>query len=181
MNRSMLRYLIPAVFFAALIAVFYFSLGRDKQTLPSPLIGKPAPIFELPTVEDPAEKFSNRTLAGQMYVVNIWGTWCIGCRQEHDALMQIAERNEVPIVGINWKDDLSLAQRWLRELGNPYVVNAFDAEGRIAIDWGAYGAPETFLVDPQGNVIHKHAGPLSVEIWSRDFLPLIRRAKGASS
>jgi cytochrome c biogenesis protein CcmG/thiol:disulfide interchange protein DsbE len=116
-----------------------------------------------------------------VYVVNIWGTWCIGCRQEHDALMQIAQRNEVPIVGLNWKDDLSLAQRWLRELGNPYVVNAFDAEGRAAIDWGAYGAPETFLVDPQGNVIHKHAGPLSVEIWSRDFLPLIRKAKGASS
>ena len=181
MKRGMLRFLIPAVFFGALITVFYFSLGRDKETLPSPLIGKPAPVFELPTVEDPAEKFSNRSFTGQMYLVNVWATWCVGCRQEHGALLEIASRNEVPIVGLNWKDELSLAQRWLRELGNPYVVNAFDAEGRVAIDFGVYGAPETFLIDAQGNVIHKHAGPLTAEIWSRDFLPLIRNAKGASS
>jgi cytochrome c biogenesis protein CcmG, thiol:disulfide interchange protein DsbE len=181
MKRGMLRYVIPAVFFAALLTVFYFSLGRDKQTLPSPLIGKPAPIFELPTVEDPAEKFSNRALAGQMYAVNVWGTWCVGCRQEHGALLEIARQNEIPIVGLNWNDELALAQRWLRELGNPYVVNAFDGEGRVAIDFGSYAAPETFLVDAQGNIIFKHAGPLSLEIWSRDFMPLIRNAKEASS
>ena len=134
----------------ALLAFFYFGLGRDKETLPSPLIGKPAPHFELPSVEDPARMVSTKDFEGRMYVLNIWGTWCVGCRQEHAVLLEIARRNAAPLIGLDWKDDLQLAQRWLRELGNPYAATAFDAEGRVAIDWGAYGAPETFLVDATG-------------------------------
>jgi cytochrome c biogenesis protein CcmG/thiol:disulfide interchange protein DsbE len=111
-------------------------------------------------------------------VLNVWGTWCVGCRQEHGALLEIAQRGEVPIVGINWKDDREQALRWLRELGNPYVVNGSDDEGRVAIDWGVYGAPETFLVDGTGKVIFKHIAPLTVEIWERDFVPRIRQAGG---
>jgi cytochrome c biogenesis protein CcmG, thiol:disulfide interchange protein DsbE len=176
----MLKYLIPAGLFAILIVFFFVGLGRDKETLPSPLIGKAAPVFDLPTVEDPAQRISNNAFAGRMYVVNVWATWCVGCRQEHEALMEIAGRNEVPIVGLNWKDQLDLAQQWLRELGNPYVVNAFDAEGRVAIDWGVYGAPETFLIDAQGKVIHKHVAPLTVEIWNRDFVPLLQNVKAGS-
>lgn len=177
----MWRFLIPAGVFAILIAFFFAGLGRDKETLPSPLIGKTAPQFELPNVEDPAQKIASRDFAGQMYVLNVWGSWCVGCRQEHEALLAIAERGEVPIVGLNWNDQLDLAQRWLRELGDPYVASAFDAEGRVAIDWGVYGAPETFLVDESGNVIFKHVGPITVETWERDFVPLIRAAKGSSS
>jgi cytochrome c biogenesis protein CcmG/thiol:disulfide interchange protein DsbE len=177
----MLRYLIPAGAFAILIGFFFLGLGRDKETLPSPLIGKPAPAFELPSVEDPTQKISSQDFAGRMYVINVWGSWCIGCRQEHDALMQIAQRGEVPIVGLNWNDELALAQRWLRELGNPYVGNAFDAEGRVAIDWGVYGAPETFLVDANGEIIFKHVSPLTIEIWERDFVPLIRASKGSGT
>lgn len=169
----MWRYLVPLGLFATLIGFFYFGLGRDKQTLPSPLIGKPAPVFELPRVDDPSQMISNQAFAGRPYVVNVWATWCVGCRQEHDALLEISRSSGVPMIGLNWKDERPLAQRWLRELGDPYVASAFDGEGRIAIDWGVYGAPETFLVDANGIVVHKHVAPLSVAIWERDFAPLI--------
>jgi cytochrome c biogenesis protein CcmG/thiol:disulfide interchange protein DsbE len=171
----MWRFIVPIGLFAALLAFFYIGLGRDKETLPSPLIGKPAPAFELPRVDDPAQKISSQELAGRMYVLNVWATWCAGCRQEHGALLEIAKRNVVPLVGLDWKDELPLAQRWLSELGNPYVTTAFDAEGRVAIDWGVYGAPETFLIDEHGIVVHKHIGPLSLEAWDRDFMPKIKQ------
>lgn len=175
----MWRYLVPIGLFAALVAFFYVGLGRDKETLPSPLIGKPAPHFELPSVETPSTMVSTRDFAGKMYVVNVWATWCVGCRQEHQALLQIARRREVPIIGLDWKDDMGQAQQWLSQLGDPYVATAFDAEGRVAIDWGVYGAPETFLVDEKGIVVHKHVAPLDMEIWERDFVPLIRKGGGA--
>lgn len=171
----MLRYLIPVGLLAALVAFFFVGLGRDKETLPSPLLGKPAPEFSLPRLDDPAQVVSNKDFAGQPYVLNVWATWCVGCRQEHDALLTIASRGEIPIVGLNWKDERDLAQQWLRELGNPYVVTAFDQEGRVAIDWGVYGAPETFLVDARGNVVHKHVAPLTVDIWEREFVPLLKQ------
>lgn len=174
----MLRYLIPAGLFVVLIGFFAVGLNRDKETIPSPLIGKPAPQFDLPTVEDPSRRVGSQDFTGKMYVLNVWATWCVGCRQEHEALLEIASRGELPLVGLNWKDDLDLAQRWLRELGNPYVASGFDAEGRVAIDWGVYGAPETFLIDSSGKVLFKHIAPITIEIWERDFVPLIRAAKG---
>jgi cytochrome c biogenesis protein CcmG, thiol:disulfide interchange protein DsbE len=171
----MWRFIVPVGLFAALLAFFYVGLGRDKETLPSPLIGKMAPAFELSRVEDTSQQVSTNEFAGRMYVLNVWATWCVGCRQEHGTLLEIARRNVVPIVGLDWKDELPLAQRWLSELGNPYVATAFDAEGRVAIDWGVYGAPETFLVDANGKVVHKHIGPLSIEAWDRDFMPKINQ------
>lgn len=171
----MWRYLIPAALFGALVVFFSLGLDRDKQTLPSPLIGKPAPVFELPEVEDPSKMLSNADFAGRPYVLNVWGTWCVACRQEHSALMEISRRNEVPIIGLNWKDDRQLAIQWLQQLGNPYVGNAFDPEGRVAIDWGAYGAPETFLVDADGKVIYKYISPLTLEVWEREFVPRLRQ------
>jgi len=172
----MWRFLIPAGLFVALLAVFFVSLDRDKETLPSPLIGKPAPAFELPALGDPARKVASNQFAGKPYVLNVWGTWCVGCRQEHEVLLEIARRGQVPLVGLNWKDDGSAAQRWLQELGNPYAVVAADQEGRAAIDWGVYGAPETFLVDARGTVIFKHIAPMTLEIWERDFVPLLAKA-----
>jgi cytochrome c biogenesis protein CcmG/thiol:disulfide interchange protein DsbE len=172
----MWRYLIPAGLFAALVAFFFAGLGRDKETLPSPLIGKPAPAFELELLEDPSQRASNAPFAGRPYVLNVWATWCVGCRQEHGALLEIARRGEVPILGLNWKDDRERALQWLQQLGNPYVMNAFDGEGRVAIDWGVYGAPETFLIDGQGRVIHKRIAPITIEIWEREFLPLLRQS-----
>jgi len=172
----MLRYLIPGAVFLVLVGFFWVGLQRDPRVVPSPLIGKPAPQFELQSVEDPARRVSSEDFAGRVYVLNVWGTWCGGCREEHGALLAIERQGLVPIVGLNWKDDRDLARRWLNELGDPYVVNAFDEEGRVAIDWGVYGAPETFLVDANGVVLHKHLAPITIEIWERDFVPLIEAA-----
>jgi cytochrome c biogenesis protein CcmG/thiol:disulfide interchange protein DsbE len=176
----MTKYLLPVGLFAALVGFLYWGLGRDKETLPSPLIGKTAPIFELTRLEDPAKTFSNTELAGKPYVLNVWGTWCVGCRQEHQALLEIAHRGEVPIVGLNWNDDREQAMNWLQQLGNPYAVSAFDGEGRVAIDWGVYGAPETFLIGANGKVIKKHIAPMTVEIWEQEFVPLLPQASAVS-
>ncbi|WP_116811388.1 DsbE family thiol:disulfide interchange protein [Steroidobacter cummioxidans] len=176
----MLKYLLPVGLFAVLAGFLYFGLGRDKETLPSPLIGKVAPTFELTRLEDPAKTFSNAELAGQPYVLNVWGTWCIGCRQEHGALLEIARRTNLPIVGLNWNDDRQQALIWLEQLGNPYAVSAFDGEGRVAIDWGVYGAPETFLIGADGRVLKKHIAPITVQIWEQEFVPLLAQAKAAS-
>ena len=176
----MLKYLLPVGLFAVLVGFLYFGLGRDKQTLPSPLIGKSAPIFELTRLDDPAKTFSNSELAGKPYVLNIWGSWCVGCRQEHGALLEIARRGEVPIVGLNYNDEREAALNWLAQLGDPYVVSAFDGDGRVGIDWGVYGAPETFLVDANGKVLKKHVAPITVEIWEQEFVPLLPQAKAGS-
>jgi cytochrome c biogenesis protein CcmG/thiol:disulfide interchange protein DsbE len=173
----MLKYLVPIGLFAVLVGFLYYGLGRDKQTLPSPLIGKPAPLFELPRVDDPSRTFSNRELAGKPYLLNVWGTWCVECRHEHGALMEIARRGEVPLVGLDWNDDREQAVLWLQRLGDPYIVSAFDGDGRIAIDWGVYGAPETFLVGADGKVLKKQTGTMSVEIWEQEFVPLLKAAK----
>ena len=170
----MWRFLIPIGLFGALLAFFYVGIDRDKQTLPSPLIGKAAPQFQLPAVQDPSQNVSSRDFAGKPYVLNVWATWCVECRHEHKALLEIARRGEIPIVGLDWKDDRSQAQQWLQQLGNPYAVTAFDDEGRVAIDWCVYGAPETFLIDAEGKVLFKHISPMTLEVWERDFLPLLK-------
>jgi cytochrome c biogenesis protein CcmG, thiol:disulfide interchange protein DsbE len=182
-----LRFLLPVLVFGALVATFALMLRRtgegeyDPKLIRSPLLGKPAPAFALPQVEDPTKIVSSKDFAGRMYVLNVWGTWCVGCRQEHAALLAIAQQGLVPLVGLDTKDELADAQRWLSQLGNPYVATAFDADGRIGIDWGVYGAPETFLVDARGVVIHKHIGPLSLAAWQRQFVPLIEQGKRSAS
>lgn len=171
----MLRFIVPIGLFAALIAFFFAGLGRDKETLPSPLIGKPAPSFELQRL-DGQGTFSTQQMQGQAYVLNVWGSWCVGCKQEHAALMEISRRKEIPIVGLDWNDSNEAAIHWLQTLGNPYVVTAVDNEGRVAIDWGVYGAPETFLVSAQGVVVHKYVGPLDMQIWDQQFVPRLKEA-----
>jgi cytochrome c biogenesis protein CcmG/thiol:disulfide interchange protein DsbE len=170
----MWRFLIPGLVFAVLVGFFVIGLNRDPSYVPSPLIGKAAPAFSLTKVEDPTQQVSDRDFTGRKHLVNVWATWCAGCRQEHEFLLQVAKQNVVPIVGIDWKDELPLAQRWLSQLGNPYVATGFDVEGRVAIDYGVYGAPETFLVDEHGVVIYKHVGILTNEVWQTKLLPLIK-------
>lgn len=172
----MLKYLLPIGLFAVLAGFLYTGLWRDKATLPSPYIGKPAPVFELTRLDDPSKTFSNRELAGKPYLLNVWGTWCPGCRAEHGALMEIARRGEVLMIGLDWNDNREQALQWLQQLGNPYTVNAFDGDGRVAIDWGVYGAPETFLVGADGTVLKKHVSVMTVEIWEQEFLPLLQKA-----
>jgi cytochrome c biogenesis protein CcmG, thiol:disulfide interchange protein DsbE len=175
----MWKFLLPAVMFAALAALFIVGLSpqRDIHALPSPLIGKPAPQFTLTDVLDASHEVGNASLKGQVYVFNVWATWCAGCRQEHETLLAIAKQNVVPIVGLDWNDDRAKAISWLTQFGNPYSQAAFDNEGRVAIDWGVYGAPETFLVDAQGRVLFKHIAPLTMDIWQQEFLPRIAAAR----
>jgi cytochrome c biogenesis protein CcmG/thiol:disulfide interchange protein DsbE len=175
----MWKFLLPFAAFLALVVLFAFGLnpGRDIHALPSPLIGKPAPLFTLTDVLDSTRTVSNATVRGQVYVLNVWATWCVPCRQEQAALLAIAQQHQVPIIGLNWKDDRQRAQRWLTTLGNPYTETAFDDEGRTAIDWGVYGAPETFLVDGQGRVIYKFISPMTQEVWEHEFLPRIAAAR----
>ncbi len=178
------RYWLPVAAFLALGAVFAFTLTKigkgelDVRQIQSPLIGKPAPAFELTTVADQNAKIGSAELAGKPYLLNVWGTWCFACRDEHAALLAIAGEGAIPIIGLNWKDERPLAQQWLAQLGNPYSQVAFDPDGRVAIDWGVYGAPETFLVSAKGIVLEKHVGPMTAEVWKTKFVPLLSKAGG---
>jgi cytochrome c biogenesis protein CcmG/thiol:disulfide interchange protein DsbE len=170
------RSLLPVGLFGLLVAVFVIGLGKDPALVPSPLVGKPAPEFTLPRLDDPARTLSRKDLLGKTSLVNVWGTWCPGCRQEHETLLALARDGGIPIFGINWKDDQELARQWLKTLGNPYVAVGVDEEGRTAINWGVYGAPETFLIGPDGTVLYKHIAPLTLDVWRQQFLPRIAKA-----
>lgn len=171
----MLRYIVPIFLFGLLLAVLVRGLDpqRNVNELPSPFIGKPAPQFELPTLKNPDRTIGTQSFAGQTVLLNVWATWCVGCRQEHDFLLALKESGVIPIYGINWRDTRTEALNWLAQLGDPYVASADDRDGRVGINWGVYGAPETFLVAADGTVLYKHLGPLNAGIWERDFVPLI--------
>jgi cytochrome c biogenesis protein CcmG/thiol:disulfide interchange protein DsbE len=166
------RFIVPVVVFLVLAGVLYVGVRHspNKSTMVSALLGKPAPAFELPVIGDPSRKFSSRVLAGKPWVLNVWGTWCPECRVEHQALLDIARSNVVPLVGLNWRDDDEAAMQWLTQLGNPYTVVTADREGRTAIDFGVYGAPETFFIDANGIVQYRHVGAMTPEVWQREFL-----------
>ena len=175
----MTRYIVLIVVFLSMLGIFVVGLDRDPSELPSPLIDKPAPHFDLPRVRDPMSTVGNKDYAGQLVLVNIWATWCVGCRQEHDYLLKLARETDIPIYGLNWRDRRDDALTWLRELGDPYVASGFDEDGRVGIDWGVYGAPETFLISADGIVLYKHLSPLSEAVWQKEFQPRILAAKGS--
>ncbi len=176
MARS-LRYLAPLGIFALLVAFLFRGLSLDPKLVPSPLVGKPMPAFSLPRLDDPNATLSDADIKGQVSVLNIWATWCVSCRAEHEVLLQLAQTGQVAIYGLNYKDNRADARRWLQQLGNPYIANAFDEDGRVGIDWGVYGAPETFVIDRQGIIRHKHIGPLTTEVLREQLLPLIAELK----
>lgn len=168
-----LRFVAPAILFAGLVGFFIVGLQLKPGEIRSPLIGKPAPAFALESLADPTTKVSAADFAGRAWLLNVWATWCVGCRDEHQTLMAIARQNRLPMVGLNWRDDRALALRWLEQLGNPYVQVAYDPDGRTAIDWGVYGAPETFLIGADGKVLQKHIGSITPEAWEQNFVPLL--------
>lgn len=172
-----LRYLAPLAIFALLVAFLYRGLSLDPKLVPSPLVGKPVPAFTLTRLDNPAVNISDADFKGKVSLLNVWATWCVSCRQEHETLVQLARTGLVEIYGLNYKDNREDANRWLSQLGNPYVANAFDSDGRVGIDWGVYGAPETFIIDREGIIRHKHIGPLTDEIINDEILPLVAKLK----
>ena len=172
----MSRFLLPLAVFAALVLVLAVGIRRapEKAVIQSVLLGKPAPEFAAPVLGSPdGARFEARSMRGRWYLLNVWGTWCAECRNEHAALLQIKASGKAPIVGLDWKDQPQDALSWLQQLGNPYEIVAQDRDGRIAIDYGVYGAPETFLINPQGIIVYKHVGPMTDEIWAQKFLARI--------
>jgi len=147
-------------------------LKLDPTNVPSPLIGKPAPDFSAKTLD--GKTFGKQDLLGQVSLVNVWATWCPSCRAEHNILMRIANTGKVKIYGINWKDEPTKAKIWLQQLGDPYTLNADDQSGDIGIDFGVYGAPETYIIGPEGQIIFKHTGPITWSSWQEELLPKIK-------
>ena len=176
MGRS-LRFLAPLIIFVGLALLLVWGLGSDPHKVPSPLVGKPVPKFELPTLKDPSRTVTDQDLLGKVSLVNVWGSWCVSCRAEHGELMRIAQEDGFQIVGLNWKDETADAIGMLRRYGDPYAYSAYDYSGRAGIDWGVYGAPETFIVDRQGTIRYKQIGPITEQVWRETLRPLVETLK----
>lgn len=177
------RFLIPLVAFALLVVVLAIGIKQspDKDLIPSPLIGKLAPDFSLPSLTDPARRVSSAQLRGHWYLFNVWGTWCYACRDEQPMLLKIKQAGVIPVVGLDWKDDRYDALSYLKQAGDPYATIAVDHDGSEAIMWGVYGAPETFLVNPQGVVVYKFIGPITEQDWEQQILPRLSVGQTAST
>ena len=166
------RFLIPLLVFALLVVFFAVGLrhSREVGVLKSPLVGRAVPQWELPRLDDPAQKLGSQALKGQWYVLNVWGSWCPACRQEHPVLLQAHAGSSVRIIGLDWKDDDGDAHEWLTKLGNPYTDIVSDHDGGTAIDLGVAAAPETFLVNPEGVIVYKQVGEVTPQDWNTEFL-----------
>ncbi len=169
----MMRFILPLVIFLVLAAFLYVGLGLNPREVPSPLINKPAPTFNLPQLDDPAKKFSPEEMKGKVWLLNVWASWCVSCKEEHPILMSLARQNIVPIYGLDYKDKREDAEMWLRSGGNPYTVTAMDRDGRIGIDYGVYGVPETYVIDKEGVIRYKEIGPVTHENLREKILPLV--------
>jgi len=176
-----MRFALPLVLFAALVVILAIGLGLDPRRVPSPLIDKPAPEIGLPYLKSPQEILHKSDLAGRVVLLNVWASWCAGCRVEHPLLVELAKTKAVDIIGLNYKDERAAALRWLRDFGDPYQVNAYDEEGRVGLDLGVYGVPETFVIDAQGIIRHKHIGPITAKQLRETILPLIQQLQGPVS
>ena len=173
--------LLPLAGFAVVAAVLGVGLTLDPREVPSPLIGKPVPQFALTPVRGRTLGLATADLKGRVSLVNVFASWCVACREEHPLLMQIRRDNLVPIHGLSYKDQPADAARWLDEMGDPYTRTGADLNGRVAIDWGVYGVPETFVVDRDGRIAYKQIGPITASVWQERLLPLIRKLEESGS
>ena len=168
MNRLLL---LPLVLFIGLVAFLLVGLHRDPHEVPSPLINKPAPDFKLSQLREPNKTFSPQEMRGKVWILNFWGTWCVACREEHPLLLEYSKTGAVPIYGVDYKDERAAAMQMLAEEGNPYAITASDPDGRVSIDYGVYGAPESYLIDRNGVIRFKQIGPITEEVWQKEILP----------
>lgn len=176
----MWKYALPLIILVVLIGFFVRGLNMDPRVVPSPLINKPAPEFSMATLKDPAITLSDKDLRGKVWLLNVWATWCVACRDEHETLVQFSRTKQVPIYGLDYKDERSDALQWLTRHGDPYVESIFDKHGAVALDWGVYGAPETFLVDKTGTIRYKFIGPLTPDAIAKEIMPRVKKLRGES-
>ena len=174
----MKRFLIPLGLFILLVGFLAVGLRLNPREVPSPLVDKPAPPFTLPQLAEPQRMFSQKDMLGQVWMLNVWASWCVSCREEHPVLVELAKSKLVPVYGLNYKDQRDEAQAWLKQFGDPYVLSIVDREGRIGIDYGVYGVPETYVIDKQGVIRYKQIGPVTREVLDRRILPLVRKLQG---
>ncbi|GAO36514.1 thiol:disulfide interchange protein [Sulfuricella sp. T08] len=170
----MKRFLIPLGIFIVLVGFLGIGLKLDPREVPSPLIGKPAPDFKLGVLSDPAKQLSPADLRGKVWLFNVWASWCASCRQEHEVLLDLSKQGGVPIYGMDYKDQPGDAQAVLNRYGNPYVETVVDLDGRVGINYGVYGVPETYLIDKNGIIRYKHTGPVTRESLDKKILPLVK-------
>lgn len=168
------RFIWPLVGFFVLVGFLAIGLKLNPREVPSPLIGKPAPAFSAPLLAEPGKAVTREQLLGKPWVLNVWASWCAPCRDEHPYWVAFAPKSPVAIYGLNYKDQPAAAQKWLQQLGNPYTQSLVDADGRIGIDYGVYGVPETFVIDKQGVVRFKHIGPMTPEVLRDKIEPLLK-------
>ena len=187
------RFLWPLIGFVVLVVLLAVGLNLNPRDVPSPLVGKPAPLFSLPKIDSPEQNFSPKDMLGKVWLLNVWSSWCVSCRQEHPVLVDMAKSKSVTLVGLNYKEvrgdgeidmekitadtekkmAIERANGWLRKHGNPYLLSVLDLDGRVGIDYGVYGVPETYIIDTTGVIRMKHTGPISPDIFSGKILPLV--------
>lgn len=176
----MLKFIIPLILFIVMTVFLALGLGLNPRHIPSPLIDKPAPKFSLPILATAEKTLTNADMAGKVWLLNIWASWCASCRAEHPVLNELAAKQLVAIVGLNYKDEPWAAKQWLSQLGNPYQVSIMDREGRTGIDYGVYGVPETFVIDKKGWVRYKHTGAITWNDVQHVLLPMIKQLNAES-
>ncbi len=174
----MKRWLWPLGIFMVLVVFLGVGLTLNPREVPSPLIGKAAPPFQLPQLHDPEKTFSQKDVAGKVWLLNVWASWCAPCREEHPIWVDLAKNNVVPIYGLNYKDKRTDSIAWLQRYGDPYVLSVSDSQGRIGIDYGVYGVPETYVIDKQGVIRYKKIGPVTPAVLKEKILPLIAKLNG---
>ncbi len=174
----MIRFLLPLVAFVILVSFLLVGLNLNPRKIPSPLIGKPAPTFQLQQLHDSEKTLASKDNLGKVWLLNVWASWCASCREEHPLLVQLANSGVVPIYGLNYKDKRELALQWLDQFGDPYTLSIVDSDGRVGIDYGVYGVPETYIIDKAGVIQYKQIGPVTVDVLEETILPLVRDLQG---
>jgi len=174
-----LRFVLPLLVFIVLLGFLWHGLSLNPREVPSPLIDKPAPSFQLARLDQPATAVSEKDLRGQVWLLNVWASWCVSCMDEHPVLVQFSRQNVVPIYGLNYKDKREAALAWLEQHGNPYTLSLSDPDGRVGIDYGVYGVPETYVIDKAGVIRYKRIGPVTQEVLADKIVPLVKELQGS--
>jgi cytochrome c biogenesis protein CcmG/thiol:disulfide interchange protein DsbE len=174
-----LRFIAPLLLFIVLLMFLWVGLSLNPREVPSPLVGKPAPSFRLARLDNPSKTIAETDLRGQVWLLNVWASWCVSCVEEHPVLVQLSQQGVVPIYGLNYKDRAEAAQAWLAKNGNPYLLSMTDPDGKVGIDYGVYGVPETYVIDKAGVIRLKQIGPVTPQALSERILPLVKRLQAS--